>query len=202
MKKRLIIGFLLVSLIVLSGCESDTPYNPPDKVDSVTTTETSSEAQTIQEAKQEPEKSTETKPKIMVFNVGETATDNELKVTVNKVRFVSKIDEKNNEFLVAKAEVGKEYAILDITVENILLNETQIVSTFGETTISDEEGYNYDIDFEALVALEKGFKDGEILPGMKKRGEIGYLVPSDATDLKFIYKFDLFTGTSAVFDIK
>ena len=46
------------------------------------------------------------------------------------------------------------------------------------------------------------FKDGEILPGMKKRGELAYLVPSDATDLKFLYQFDLFTGTTAVFDIK
>ena len=50
--------------------------------------------------------------------------------------------------------------------------------------------------------MDKSFQDGEILPGMKKRGEIPFLVPSDATDLKFIYKFDMFGGTSAVFDIK
>ena len=37
---------------------------------------------------------------------------------------------------------------------------------------------------------------------MKKRGQIAFLVPKDATDLKFIYKFDVFVGTTAVFDVK
>ena len=116
--------------------------------------------------------------------------------------FCEKIDQQDNEFLIAEAPSGKQYAIVDLTIENVLTDKTQSVSTMMETTISDDEGYNYDLDFEGLTALDKSFKDGEILPGMKKRGELAYLVPRDATDLKFIYKFDLFTGTTAVFDIK
>ena len=81
-------------------------------------------------------------------------------------------------------------------------DKTQSVSTLAETTVVDQDGYTYSLDFGALTALDKGFADGEILPNMKKRGQIGFLVPSDATDLKFIYKFDLFAGTSAIFDIK
>ncbi len=192
MKKIWFIGFLLVGLIFVNGCESDTEYTPPSKVES-----TPSEVETQSESEIQPEQ-----PKTQTFNIGDTATDNELKVTMNNVRFVSKIDEVDNEFLVAEAPSGKEYVIVDITVENILPDKTQAVSTLAETTLVDQDGYTYDLDFEGAMALDKGFKDGEILPNMKKRGEIAFLVPSDATDLKFIYKFDLFVGTSAIFDVK
>ena len=35
--------------------------------------------------------------------------------------------------------------------------------------IVDQDGYTSDNDFNSAVALSKDFKDGEILPGMKKR---------------------------------
>jgi len=198
-KQKIWFGFvaiLIVAVVLISGCTSDTEYTPPSKVESTPSSgETPSETPTTSPSEPEP-------PKTQTFNVGDTATDNELEVIVNNVKFVSKIDEQDNEFLVVEASSGKQYAIIDITIENVLSDKTQIVSTLAETTILDQDGYNYDLDFEGLVALDKSFKDGEILPGMKKRGELAYLVPSDATDLKFIYKFDLFTGTTAVFDIK
>lgn len=184
------LGFLTI-LIFISSCSSDTPYTPPSKAEPTT-----DEVPTVSEpVKKEPTKT-------QIFKIGDTTTDNQLKVTLNNVKFVSKIDEKNNQFLVAESPPGKEYVVIDITVENILSSETQAVSTAVETTIADQDGYNYEFDFEGYTALDKQFIDGEILPGMKKRGEVAYLVPTSATDLKFIYKFDLFVGTSAVFDIK
>lgn len=191
--KKFINGIAIVTLIIIIffsiGCTSDTEYNPPSKVDTTSTVE------------EEQETPTEA-PKIQIFNVGDTTTDDELKITVNNVRFTTKIDELNNEFLVAKAQSGKQYVIIDITIENILPDQTQAISTFGLTSVIDQDGYEYTLDFEGLVALDKSFKDGEVLPGMKKRGEVVYLVPNDVTDLKFRYKFDLFTGTTVIFDIK
>lgn len=191
--KKFINGIAIVTLIIIIffsiGCTSDTEYNPPSKVETTSTVE------------EEQETPTEA-PKIQIFNVGDTTTDDELKITVNNVRFTTKIDELNNEFLVAKAQSGKQYVIIDITVENILPDQTQAISTFGLTSVIDQDGYEYTLDFEGLVALDKSFKDGEVLPGMKKRGEVVYLVPNDVTDLKFRYKFDLFTGTTVIFDIK
>lgn len=195
--KKFINGIAIVTLIVIIffsiGCTSDTEYNPPSKVETTSTVEEEQETPT--------ETPTET-PKIQIFNVGDTTTDDELKITVNNVRFTTKIDEQNNEFLVAKAQSGKQYVIIDITIENILPDQTQAISTFGLTSVIDQDGYEYTLDFEGLVALDKSFKDGEVLPGMKKRGEVVYLVPNDVTDLKFRYKFDLFTGTTVIFDIK
>jgi hypothetical protein len=137
-----------------------------------------------------------------IFNIGDTATDDELKITVNNVRFTTKIDEVDNEYLVAEASSGKQYVIVDITVENILSNKTQSISTSLETEVIDSEGYTYDSNFNGEMALDKAFKDGDILPGMKKRGELVYEVPMSAEDLTFAYKFDLFGGTTALFDIK
>ncbi len=48
----------------------------------------------------------------------------------------------------------------------------------------------------------KQYQDGENLPTMKKRGQIAFLVPEEVTELKLIYKFDMFTGTSAIFKVK
>lgn len=183
----------IISVMFFSiGCTSDTEYNPPSKVETTSS---------VEEHETPTETPTKT-PKIQIFSVGETATDNELKITVNNVRFTTQIDEQNNQFLVAEAQPGKQYVIIDITTENILPDQTQTVSTLGLTSVIDQDGYEYTLDFEGLVALDKSFKDGEILPGMKKRGEVVYLVPNDVTDLKFRYKFDLFTGTTAIFDIK
>src|SRR3989338_6864300 len=194
--KHSLILLSLLSIVLIYGCESDMTYVPPKKVESVPSgLETSSETPAIAPSEPEP-------PKIQTFRIGDTATDNQLKVTVNDVRFTSTINEKGNEFLVAIAPSGKEYAIVDITIENILPDKTQSVSTLLGMTMVDQDGYNYDLDFEGFTSLDKGFKDGEILPNMKKRGQIAFLVPKDATDLKFIYKFDVFVGTTAVFDIK
>ena len=198
--KNILILIGLILIILVYGCTSDTEYTPPTKIDSaLNDVETKAETPAITPS--EPKTQTEP-PKAQIFNTGDTATDNQLKVTVNDVRFISTINEKGSEFLVAIAPSGKEYGIVDITIENILPDKTQSVSTLLGMTVVDQDGYNYDLDFEGFTYLDKGFKDGEILPNMKKRGQIAFLVPKDATDLKFIYKFDVFVGTSAVFDIK
>ena len=46
--------------------------------------------------------------------------------------------------------------------------------TFASPVI-DQDGYNYEVDFEGVMVLDKSFQDGEILPGMKKRGEFHFL---------------------------
>ena len=190
----LAIVLLIILAVLLSACSSDTTYTPPTKVEP---TPVGSGGSGAAQSTSQPEQ-----PKVIIFKVGETATDGQLKVTVNAVRFVRVINEKNNEFEVATAPKGQEYSIVDLTVENVLPDKTQTISTLGETTVTDQDGYTYNIDYTALTALSKSFKDGEVLPSMKKRGEVAYLVPQNATNLKFIYKFDLFKGTSAVYDIK
>ena len=193
--KKILVVLLIVGVLLTSGCTSDREYETPSKVETISGGEENPSETTATTTKPET-------PKVQEFEIGDTTTDGELKVTVNGVRFTSEIDEQNNEFMIAEAPSGEEYAIIDITVENILSDKTQAVSTMVQAEVSDQDGYAYDLDFEGQVVLKKSFADGEILPGMKRRGEIAFLVPTDATDLKFMYKFDVFSGTTAVFDIK
>lgn len=186
-------------VVMISGCTSDTPYQAPAKVETApvqnvvnTPAPTLNVDSTQQTIKQEI-------PKIRTFKIGDTATDDQLKVTLNSIRYAQKIDEQNNEFLVAVAPEGKTYAIVDITIENMLADKTQSISSILETEIVDAEGYSYGLDFAGYTALSQQFKDGDILPGMKRRGKWAYLVPSNAAGQKFIFKFDAFTGTAAVF---
>lgn len=195
MKKEKIMNYglltlLFFSVIFVSGCTSDTTYDQPSKVTSPTISTTQEETTQVEQEK----------PKVQTFDIGETATDNELKITLNNVRYTTLIDEQNNEFMIAEASPGKQYLIVDITVENILSDKTQTISTLMNTEIIDIDGYTYDLDMMGLMYLDKSFKDGNILPGMKKRGELVYEVPSTVKDLKFAYKFDLI-GTTALFNI-
>jgi hypothetical protein len=185
--KKILVVLLIIGVLLTSGCTSDKEYEAPTKVETASSGEENPSETTATTT--EPET-----PKVQEFEIGDTTTDDELKFTVNSVRFTSEIDEQNNEFMIAEAPSGEEYAIIDITVENILSDETQAVSTMFQAEILDQDGYAYDLDFEGQVALKKSFADGEILPGMKRRGEIAFLVPTDATDLKFMYKFDIISG--------
>ena len=183
MEKETIMGGIVLILLAvflvsgLSGC-GDRTYEQPNK-----TTPGTGPSQ------------------VETFKVGETATDGELKVTLNSVRYTTKIDEQNNEFMIAEADEGKQWVIIDLIVENVLSAETQAISTFLNTEISDSEGYTYHLSFEGTIALDKQFKDGDLLPRMKKRGELAYEVPIEAQDLKFVYRFDLLGGTTALFEL-
>ena len=179
--------FLLIAIVLLSGCVFDNNSVLSSKFDSVPNNE-----KNISQSESS---------KNQTFNVGESATDNEIKVTLTEINFVSKIDEKNPDFLIDKIPPGKQYIIIDLVIENILSDKTQVISILSHINLIDQERNKYNIDFNGLNALNKKFKDGGILPGMKKSGGLVYLVPIEATGLKLIYPFDSFTKSSAVFNI-
>ncbi len=180
-----VIGFTLLVAGSLSACGGSKPYDAPQKV-----TDSDSTQDEV------------TAPEVTEFNVGDVATNQETNVSVESVRFVDRIDEKGNQFMAANASEGKEFVIVDLVIENMLTDKTQNVSSLTQMQIQDQDGYSYTPDFEALTSLDKAFKDGELLPGSKKRGEIGFVIPKTANGLKFVYKFGVFNGTSAIFRLK
>lgn len=184
MKLKLIITIILV-IFIISGCGSRS-YEGASKVDTPITSDTNNEQVTST---------------VTIFNIGDTATDGTTDITLNNVRFIDIIDEKDNQFSVAKAPTGKTYAILDITLENSSPDKTTSISHLMSSQVVDNDGYTYDEDFEGAVALEKGYKDGDLLPGMKQRGEIAFLVPKTVSKLKYTYLFEI-AGATAVFKIK
>ena len=134
------------------------------------------------------------------YFIGESAIGSCLKLTVKSVRFAEKIIPTYG--FTAIAPEGKEYAIPELTLENIC-SETQSTSLALQTKVVDEEGHTYSWDLLSYAALESNkFGDGEIMPTMKSTGELPFLVPKNVTDLKFIYQFDILSKDVVAFDIK
>lgn len=187
----------LISLLALSGCGStDTKYVPLSKVESIQN-KIETPVTTPSELEAQPENS-----KIQIFKIGETATDNQLKVTVNSVEYEKMLYFKSAySSIPMEISEGNEFLIIDLTIENILSDKIQTPVLNLQTSVTDQDSYSYQLD-TASVALDKVYDNKDILPGMKKRGKVAYSVPEDSTDLKFIFKFDVFQGKTAVFDIK
>ncbi|MFW5704769.1 MAG: DUF4352 domain-containing protein [Nanoarchaeota archaeon] len=196
MKLKKIFGlFLVLILVFMAGCSSDRVYQQPEKVET-------SNQEIDSEVSLDVKEKIDEEPSIQTFKVGETATDNQIQVTLNEVRFVDIIDEQNNEFMVSKAANGKDILIIDLTVENILSDKTQSFSSILQLELMDEEGYTYDLDFMASTNLERKIGEGDILPGKKKRGQIAYEVPEEVNKFELMYSFDVFSDSIAVFIIE
>ena len=65
-------------------------------------------------------------------------------------------------------------------------------------TLKDETAQSYDVDLMAEVALDSSGVDGELSPGEKVRGKVGFQVPVDFQDLEFVFD-ESFWGTGKVF---
>jgi len=180
----LIISVLMIAVLVSSACTTNRSYDSPEPLETP-----------------EYEDTTTSPPAIETFNIGETAPNGELSITINSIRYSEEIDEQGNEFLVAVAKEGKKYVIIDLTIENLQNDKTHPISSILQFQLTDDEGYSYDLDFMALTSLDKGFKgDGDLLPGMKTRGEVPFEVPEDVTGLKFMFLFEI-GGTTAVYEL-
>ncbi len=114
-----------------------------------------------------------------VLNVGDTGRIGDLGITVNGVRGLV-------EGGLLEPDEGHYFLLVDVTFEN-RGDETEALSTVLNMRVQDSDGWQYSIDLGASVAGSNPTPDGEVLPGGILRGEIGYQVPIEATDLTWTY---------------
>ena len=96
-----------------------------------------------------------------------------------------------------KPDTGKKF----IAVELVIVNKGQSsrsISTLLQTSVKDETGQKFDPDFMASSALDGASVDGELAPGEKVRGKVGFQVPETVTKLEFVFDASLF-GTGKIF---
>jgi hypothetical protein len=96
-----------------------------------------------------------------------------------------------------KPDEGKKF----IAVELIIVNssdDTANISTLLQMEVKDDTGQKYDVDLMASMAIDGGSVDGELAPGEKIRGKVGFSVNENATGLEFVFDADVF-GTGKVF---
>lgn len=124
------------------------------------------------------------------YSVGDVIEVGDLTMVVNEVTYPEG-DEFN------KPDEGNKFVVVDLTLENRGA-EAATISTLMQMSLKDATGQRYDVDLMAEVASGGASPDGELAPGEKLRGQVGFQVPETAEGLVFVYDADVF-GYGKVF---
>lgn len=124
------------------------------------------------------------------YNVGDIIQIGTITITVNGIS-----NPAGDQF--NKPNAGNKFLIVDLTIENKGTNAVS-VSTLLQMSVKDQSGQKYDVDFSASMASGGSSPDGEIAPGEKLRGQVGFQVPENATGLVFVFDADVW-GWGKVF---
>ena len=138
-----------------------------------------------------PEPTPTLKPQ--TFNVGDTVRLGDFHITVNGVRASLGDD-------LWRPDEESYFVYVDVTFQN-KGNQPEVVSSLLQMEIHDTEGRSYDVDFPATAAGSTSPPDGEIGPGGTRRGEVGYQLPTSATELTWRFSGDIFRLGQAVFSL-
>ncbi|MGH2535932.1 MAG: DUF4352 domain-containing protein, partial [Candidatus Promineifilaceae bacterium] len=94
-------------------------------------------------------------------------------------------------------EPGAKFVAVDVLFVNQGADSSSI-STLLQTTLKDDTNQGYDVDLSAAIASGKSGPDGELVPGERLRGTVGFQVPERAQGLVFVFDGDIF-GSGKVF---
>ncbi|AFK18313.1 DUF4352 domain-containing protein [Haloferax mediterranei ATCC 33500] len=118
-----------------------------------------------------------------VASPGEAIEFNGISVTVNSVDIAGNVGSSN-------AGDGKEYAIVDFSVEN-KTDEQQQLSSLLQMCLKDGAGFPYSQDIVATSQLSEPYEDNYIDSGDTQRGKLAYNVAEGAAPLYWTLDFDL-----------
>jgi hypothetical protein len=125
-----------------------------------------------------------------LYNVGDAIQIGDIVLTVNEVK-TPKASQ------IAKPEKGKRFLVVDLTLENKATKAANL-SSMLQMQLKDASGQAYGSDLMASMASGGKAPDGELAPGEKIKGQVGFQVPEDAKDLTFVFDGDIF-GAGKVF---
>jgi hypothetical protein len=97
----------------------------------------------------------------------------------------------------SKPKSGQTFVAVDL----LLLNTGEAsaaISSLIQMALKDGSDQKYTPDLMASTATHASAPDGEIAPGERVRGKVGFEVPQDATGLLFVFDADVF-GSGKVF---
>jgi hypothetical protein len=183
-QKAVIVSLLILLIAALACSNSVEPAL-------VTTAEPTSDSSELSSAKSEGENASEPMANAsQKYNIGDVV---EIGSDVLVILGWEEVPE--TDFF--KPDAGKKF----IAVELVIVNKGQSsrsISTLLQTSVKDETDQKYDPDFMASSALDGASVDGELVPGEKVRGKVGFQVPETVTNLEFVFDASLF-GTGKIF---
>lgn len=179
--RKKVVLFLIITIFLLVSLACGTSTSPK-----LVATSAPSE---VAGSKEEPKKS----PAPIIqekFNVGDIVS-----IGDNVLVILGWENTPANDF--SKPEEGKKF----VAVELLLVNKSQSpisVSSMLQMNMKDDTSQKYAVDFMATTAINAGSVDGELAPGEKVRGKIGFQISDNAKGLQFVFDASIF-GTGKVF---
>jgi hypothetical protein len=85
---------------------------------------------------------------------------------------------------------GKKYLVVDLMIANQGENSFNISPAF-QMTLKDSSGQKFNVNGKANLASGSNPPNGEVNPGEKIRGKVGFHVPEDQTDFVFVFEANL-----------
>lgn len=183
---------LVIAIISVKGClKGDTPAT--DSTGTPSNAQPSGTTSSSDQAPSPQTPATTNTGKSAAANtmpgVGDTQQTKAWNVTLNEVYVTRTINQQNNEFLIARAGAGEIFLVVDVTFENRTKQTQSFSSLLESPKIITGDGYEYTYDFEGAIALKNAFEDGDVTPGLKKRGEWAFKIRDDSSDLYFAIEF-------------
>lgn len=96
-----------------------------------------------------------------------------------------------------KPDSGNKFIAVDLLIVNTS-SSSAYISSLLQASLKDDTGQKYDVDLLASSAAKKDGPDGELAPGERVRGTVGFQVPQDAKGLQFVFDASVF-GIGKVF---
>jgi hypothetical protein len=132
---------------------------------------------------------TEVPPTPTVYQLGDVIAAGDLEITVLGWQI-----SPGKDFW--KPEEGKIYLIVEVVLEN-KGDQSRIISPLIQMSLKDADDRSYGINMGASAVAGTKPPEGEILPGERLRGEVGFEVPETAAGFVFVFDPDIF-GTGKV----
>lgn len=135
-----------------------------------------------------------TEPVIQTYKIGDIVKVGNITVVVNEFK-----DIPNKDFY--QAENGKKFVAVDVTFENTGTS-SENTSVALQMMLKDNTAHTYSNDFSAQLASGINSPQGELAPGEKLRGLVGFQIPIDATGIQFVFDGQIFGGGKVFIDLQ
>ena len=97
-------------------------------------------------------------------------------------------------------EPGNRFIAVDLLFVNTG-SAADSISSLLQMELKDADNRSYDIDVFAPSAAGAGSPEGEIAPGERIRGSVGFQAPTDAPGLQFVFDASVFGGGRIFIDL-
>ena len=97
-------------------------------------------------------------------------------------------------------ETGNQFVAVELLFVNTG-STADSISSLLQMELKDADNRSYDIDMFAPSAAGTGSPEGEIAPGERIRGSVGFQTPVDAPGLQFVFDASVFGGGRIFIDL-